>query len=142
MFDIRIERRGGPPIGEIIIGDFREHFAPGLMHWTLADYRASWLRGAARILELGYGRFLIAVDAPGEGLWETWACWSMDGRVACCKSILLPSLTESYAAPQDAETPPEDDLARGVEEPGVDYQWCALEDIADFERRLRGDGVQ
>jgi hypothetical protein len=143
MFNLSLDRRGrqGDALGEIQIEEFRQEFLVDLSHWNVQQYWASWRRSAAHLLEHGYGRFACSVDAPG-GLYDTWGCWVKDGRVALFRSVLLPSITAAYARAEEAETPASDYAERGMIEPGIDYHWCALADIADFERRLHGERPQ
>jgi hypothetical protein len=51
---------------------------------------------------------------------------------------MLPSLTETFARIEDAETPAEDYAARLDDEPNLDVYRCSLRDIGEFEARLQG----
>lgn len=142
MFDINLDRRGGEPIGEVVVAEYRESFLIDLSFWDAEEYRASWLRSAAHVLEHGYGRFLVSVSIPGQLLYITWVCRTRGPEALLFKSFLLPSYTEVFSRPEEAETPLEDYAMRNVdEEPGATVHRCALRDIADFETRLRGAAV-
>lgn len=142
MFGIGIDRRGGEPMGEIVIGEHRESFLVDLSFWDAEEYRASWLRSAAHVLEHGYGRFLVSVSIPGQLLYITWVCRTRGPEALLFKSFLLPTYTEVFTRPEEAEAPPEDYALRNVDEgPDVAVHRCALRAIADFETRLRGAAV-
>jgi|CXWL01.1.fsa_nt_gi hypothetical protein len=142
MFDLTLDRRGGEPMGEIVVGEHRESFLVDLSYWDAEDYRASWRRSAAHVLEHGYGRFLASVCIPGQALYITWVCRTRGADALLFKSFLLPSYTEIFSRPEEAETPAEDYALRNdAEEPNMVIYRCALRDIADFETRLRGAAV-
>ena len=143
MFDLSLDRRGrqGDALGLIKIGEFHKEFLVDLSHWGAVDYWTSWRRTAARLLEYGVGRFAVSVGTPST-LYDTWGCWEKDGAVALFRNALPPSMTAHFTAAIDCENLPTDANERGVIEPGVDYYWCSLSDIADFERRLRGQETQ
>lgn len=144
MFDLTLDRRGegGGARGEIVIGDFRESFLVDLSYWDVDEYRASWLRSAAHVLEHGYGRFLVSASIPGQALYISWVVRTSDGEARLHKSFLLPSYTQDFLQPEDAETPVEDYATREQEEgPETHVYRCALRDIAEFETRLRGTTV-
>lgn len=140
MFDIALDRRGhaGDAQGEITIGAFAESFVADLSAWTAEDYRASWLRAAAHVLERGYGRFLVSVCAPGTHSYIGWTCRRRGDAAMLFKTIQLPSQTETYARPEDAEVNADDYAERNNDEPRLNVYRCALADIAAFEARLRG----
>ena len=144
MFDIRLDRRGRlhDAAGEIVIGDFREFFTFDLSAWSAHDYRASWARSAAHVLEGGFGRFLVSVGAPGAAMYDTWPCWRRGDEAVVLHSLLLSTLTRDFVGPEDAEafdaTPPEADPSSHT----LKLYRCALADIVDFERRLRGASAQ
>jgi hypothetical protein len=140
MFDLRLDRRGRieNASGE---SEFEYAFLIDLSHWSAEQYWASWRRSAAHLLEHSYGRFALSVNAPG-GLYETWPCWSRDGVAVFHKSIVLPSITCDYTRAEECETPPEDYVERFQTRETVHYYACPLQDIADFERRLRKSELQ
>lgn len=144
MFSLSLDRRGEADAarGEIVIGGFRENFLVDLSFWDFDDYRASWLRSAAHVLEHNYGRFLASVSIPGQAPYITWVARVRDGEARFFKSFLLTSYTNDLSHPEDAETPPEDYAARNDDEgPEVHVYRCALRDVAEFETRLRGGAV-
>lgn len=131
----------GDAAGEIVIGDFRAVFTSDLSFWSAEEYRESWRRGAAAVLERGFGRFLASIGAPGE-MYDTWPCWRRGDEVILIHSILLSSISREFAQPEDAESYGPD---RPEIDPGSDalkIHTCSLADIADFERRLRGASAQ
>ncbi|MGE0741223.1 MAG: hypothetical protein AB7O98_07755 [Hyphomonadaceae bacterium] len=138
MFDIAIERRGDAPRGEIVIGAHRERFTVDLSAWDLGAYKATWMRAAAHVLERGYGRFLVSACAPGVRSYIGWTCRRRSNEAMLFKSMLLPSLAESFSQPEDAELSADDYAERNNEEPNLKTYRCALADIANFEARLRG----
>lgn len=139
MFDIRLDRRGreSDALGELTIGAHRESFLSDLSFWDVEDYEASWLRGAAHLLEHGYGRFLLTVSAPGQQMYAAWICRTRDSEARLHKALMLTSTTVGYRGPEEAENPPEDYAARLDEEPSLIVHRCPLRAIADFETRLR-----
>ncbi|GAM98361.1 hypothetical protein U91I_01994 [alpha proteobacterium U9-1i] len=144
MFDLALDRRGesGGARGEILIGDHRETFLVDLSYWDFDEYRASWLRSAAHVLEHGYGRFLVSVSIPGQLLYITWVVRTRAGEARLHKSFLLPDYTRDFIQPEEAETPLEDFATRDQDESADIHVFrCALRDIADFETRLRGAAV-
>jgi len=144
MFDITLERRGRmiDAAGEIIIGDFKSVFTFDLSYWSPEDYRASWQRTAALVLEHGFGRFLVSVGAPG-AMFETWPCWRAGDEARVIHSFILSSISVDFARVEDAETfaseSPELDPGRADT---LKIHPCSLADIADFERRLLGASAQ
>lgn len=146
MFDISLDRRGtlkGTARGEIVIGEHRDEFLIEIGHWEREDYIRSWLRNAARVLEKGFGKFALSVTAPGQASYEIWPCWAKDGQAVLHRSYLLTSITCDFKNAQDFETPTEEDwLDMREERDTLRYFRCSLQDIAEFERRLRGGGLQ
>ena len=138
MFKLCIERRGGAPEGIIAVGEHTETYPVDLSVWDVPDYRANWLRAAAHVLEHGYGRFLGSVSSPGRGAYLAWVCRARGAEAMLFKSVLLPSLTESFANPRDAETLDDDFAERNQDEPNLIVHRCALADIAAFEASLHG----
>ncbi len=144
MFDITLERRGRivDAAGEIVIGDFKSVFTFDLSFWSAEEYRESWRRTAAAVLERGFGRFLVSVGAPGT-MFETWPCWRAGDEARVIHSFLLSTITIDFARVEDAEN-------FASESPELDpgsantlkIHPCSLADIADFERRLRGASAQ
>ena len=142
MFDITLERRGRiiEAAGEITIGDFKSLFTFDLSFWSPEEYRASWARSAASVLEHGFGRFLVSVGAPG-AMFDTWACWRRFDEAVLLHSFLLSEVTLDFGRPEDGEllgagTPIERDTEK------YKLHGCGLAEIADFERRLRGASAQ
>ncbi|MGD9967799.1 MAG: hypothetical protein AB7T59_14860 [Hyphomonadaceae bacterium] len=138
MFGLRIERRMGGPMCEVQIGAHGEDISIDLRVWDAQAYRASWLRSAAHVLEHGYGRFLLSVSRPGDRIFTTLVCRTRFDRLLLFKSLLLPSATNDYADPAEAETIAEDFAARNDTEPELIVWYCDLSDMAAFESRLRG----
>ena len=143
MFDLSLDRRGrmGDAVGEIVIGDFRAVFTSDLSFWDVHEYRESWRRSAASLLEHGFGRFLASIGAPGE-MYDTWPCWRRGDEVVIIHSILLAPISRNFRTPEDAER---FGANRPEIDPGSDalkIEVCSLADIADFERRLRGASAQ
>jgi hypothetical protein len=131
----------GDAAGEIVIGEFRAAFTSDLSFWDVDEYRESWRRSAAFVLEHGFGRFLASIGAPGD-VYDTWACWRRGDEIVAIHSILLPSISRDFKTPDDAERFGPD---RPEIDPGSDalkIHPCSLADIADFERRLRGASAQ
>jgi len=141
VFDLRIERRMGGPMCQIRIGAHAEDVPIDLEVWNASAYRASWLRSAAHILERGYGRFLLSVSRPGDHIFTTLVCRMRFDQLFLFKSLMLPSATDDYIDPTEAETPAEDYAARSDTEPDLVVWFCELRDMAAFEARLRGAGV-
>jgi hypothetical protein len=140
MFDIALDRRGreSDAMGEIVIDAHRESFLADLSYWTADDYRASWLRTAAHVLEHGHGRFLVSVNAPGQSPYLAFVVRVRGDEAIVFKSFLLTSLTDAFAQPEDGEVMREDYAERGNDEPRLGVHRCPLRHIADFEVRLRG----
>jgi hypothetical protein len=141
MFDLRIERRIGGPMCQVRIGAHAEDVPIELSVWSAPHYQASWLRSAAHVLEHGYGRFLLSVSRPGERIYITLVCRTRFDRLFLFKSLQLPSATETYLTPADAEIPPDDFEARNDSEPELIVWPCELRDVAEFEARLRRVGA-
>jgi hypothetical protein len=142
-FDLKLDRRGrmGDAAGEIVVGDFRAVFTSDLSFWDVEEYRSSWRRSAAAVLEHGFGRFLASIGAPGE-IYDTWACWRRGDQAMVIHSILLASISSDFLEPEAGETygPDRPEIDPGSD--GTKLYLCSLADIADFERRLRGASAQ
>lgn len=140
MFDLKLSDVAvrGRASGILIIGTYVDDFMAGLSAWTPDHYRQSWARAGAHVLKRGYGRFLVSVSAPGKELYVTWVCRVRMQEAHLFKSVLLPSLTETYAAPEEAESPAEDYAQRNQKLSSVMSYRCPLSDIAAFQRRLSG----
>lgn len=138
MFDIRLDRRGrdSGATGEIVIGGFRTIFTADLAYWSAEEYRASWRRSAARVLEHGFARFLVMAGPPAS-MFETWTCWRRGDEAVFYQSILLSSATDHFTRTEDAESESDDDGFPGPERK-LRLHRCSLRDIAEFERRLSG----
>ncbi|HWA01037.1 MAG TPA: hypothetical protein VG841_12060 [Caulobacterales bacterium] len=139
MFDLRLDRRlrDRDAEGEIAIGDTRKTFHVDLSLWDVEDYRASWRRSIALVLNDGFARFLVSVGEPGQAMFDTWPCWRRGDEVLLINAILLSSITGDFARPQDAEV--FDNEGPG---PATTQYACALADLVDFERRLTGAARQ
>jgi hypothetical protein len=141
MFDIRIERRGhsNDALGELVIGGANEAFIAELSYWDVDDYVASWLRSTARVLERGFGRFLVSVHAPGQATFHSWACRVQGAEAVLFKSFLLPEKTVDLNNADEAERLADNDDEPSDEHPIIHR--CTLTDIAAFEARLRGQAM-
>ena len=141
MFDISFERRGrvNDAAGEILIGEHRTTFLLQLSFWEPQDYRASWRRAAALVLEQGFGRFILSADVP-PAMFDTWCCWREGDEAVLQHSILLPSLTRDFSRIEDAEAYLSDFPVPEAGAPPLPR--CSIACVADFERRLRGSSAQ
>src|SRR5262249_1184329 len=136
MFDIALPDDGAE--GRIVIGAYSESFAPERGGWDASAYRASWLRSAAFVLQDGFARFLVSGGAPGEAMYTTFPAWRRGADVLVQKSFLLASLTRDFAAPEDAERYEAEFSELGESGAPLSTWRCALRDVAEFERVLRG----
>lgn len=87
---------------------------------------------------IGAHRESCLIDLSHWSAYITWACRVRGGEAVFDKSLLLPSATEAYKQPEQAEAPAEDYAERNNDEPKLNLCRCSLRDIAEFEIPLRG----
>jgi hypothetical protein len=90
-------------VGELVIGDARQHFSLDLLYWRIADYERQWKAGLARLYHGAPSSALMTAfrgdsDAPH----LMWALWKDSGFVYVQPHCVLAA---ELAAPFDPLQP-------------------------------------